>query len=486
MMKTLHSALLKFSLLLFTFAIFNTAQAADPAKGEQIFKTNCTSCHDAKFEGTLIGPNLKGVKARWKDEKKLHAFIKNSQAVINSGDSYAKGLLAQFNGVLMPPQDLTDEQIADVVAYVDAGGTQAAAPAGGPTAGGGGAAYAPVPADDSWLRWIGLGILALLLVIFFLSSKLLKSVFGLNVDKEDGKKAKSTVVQNLNAIIFPIFLILWFGLMIWETMIHTTPEFMRPEAASDTGAEIDRLFDMTLIVTAIVFVLTQVLLFWYAFRYRHKEGKKGYYYPHNNTVEFIWTSIPAVVLAALVLYGFKTWQKATGNPDDNPLTIEAFAKQFDWTFRYPGPDGKLGRTDFLKIDPGANPLGIDFTDPASKDDYIVTELHLPVNRDIYLKLRSQDVTHAAYLVHFRAQMYANPGMDTRMRFKPTITTADMRLKTGNANFNYELACNQLCGAAHFNMRRLVIVEKENEFQNWQKDKKPAFDKVKDQQTTASK
>lgn len=477
MMKTLHSALLKFSLLLFTFAFFHTAQAADPAKGEQIFKTNCTACHDAKFEGTLVGPNLKGVKSRWKDEKKLYAFIKNSQEVIKSGDSYAKGLLAQFNGAIMPPQDLTDEQIGDLLAYVDAGGTQAAAA----PAGGGGATYAPVPADDSWMRWIGLGILGLLLIIFFLSSKLLKNV-GLNVEKEEGVKHRNSGLQKINAIIFPVFFIAWFGLMIWELGIHTTPEYMIPEAASDTGQEIDRLFYMTTIITTIVFVLTQVLLFWYAFRYRHKEGKKGYYYPHNNTVEFIWTSIPAVVLAALVLYGFKTWQKATGNPDDNPLTVEAFAKQFDWTFRYPGPDGKLGRTDFMKIDPGSNPLGIDFTDPASKDDYLVTELHLPVNRDIYIKLRSQDVTHAAYLPHFRAQMYANPGMDTRMRFKPIITTAEMRKKTNNPKFDYELACNQLCGAAHFNMRRVVVIEQENEFQNWQKDKKPAFDKIKSQAT----
>ncbi len=482
-MKTLHSALLKFTLLLFSFATFYTANAADPQKGKDLFITNCSSCHDPKFEGVLIGPNLKGVKSRWKDEKKLYAFIKNSQAVIQSGDSYANGVYKQFNGVLMPPQPVNDEEIGDILAFIDAGVIDG--PPKPPT---GGASYAPVPKDDTWLRWIGLGILALLLLVFFLSSKLLKNVFGLNVrdnSEDDTQKKRGFNVYNINAIIFPIFFVLWFGLMLWETGIHTTPEFMRPEAASDTGVEIDRLFNMTLIVTGIVFVLTQILLFWYAFRYRHKDGKKGYYYPHNNTVEFIWTSIPAVVLAALVLYGFKTWQKATGNPDNNPLTVEAYAKQFDWTFRYPGPDGKLGRTDFMKIDGGSNPLGIDFSDPASHDDYLVTELHLPVNRDIYLKLRSQDVTHAAYLPHFRSQMYANPGMDTRMRFMPTITTAQMRKNIGNPNFNYELACNQLCGAAHWNMRRVVVVEEENEFQNWQKDKKPAFDKVKEQQATAS-
>ena len=488
MMKTLHSALFKFTLIIFAFSFLQTAQAADAAKGKQIFETNCTACH--KLGEVLIGPNLVGVKSRWKDESKLHAFIKNSQAVIAT-DAYAKGLYAKFN-VLMPPQDLSDEQIADVVEYVNGGGTPTTPPGGGGgttvTAGGGGS-YAPVPADDTWMRYLVVGIIILLIIIFMLSSRLMKNVFGLNVDKADhvdDHKKGGFSVQNLNAYIFPIFFIIWFGLMFWELGVHTQPEFLRPEAASDTGQEIDRLFNMTLIVTTIVFVLTQVLLFYYAFRYRHKEGKKGYYYPHNNTIEFIWTSIPAVVLAALVLYGFKTWQKATGNPDNRPITIEAFAKQFDWTYRYPGPDGKLGRTDFMKIDPGSNPLGLDFTDPAAQDDYLATELHLPVNHDIYLKLRSQDVTHAAYLPHFRAQMYANPGMDTRLRFKPIITTAEMRQKINNPEFNYEMACNQLCGAAHFNMRRVVVVENDTEFMNWQKDKKPAYDKVKDQMKTASK
>ncbi|RYD82786.1 MAG: c-type cytochrome [Sphingobacteriales bacterium] len=409
MMKTLHSALFKLSFLLFSFAYFSTAQAADAAKGKQIFETNCTACH--KLGEVLIGPNLTGVKSRWKDEKKLHAFIKNSQAVIQGGDSYAQALYAKFN-VLMPPQDLTDEQIADVVEYVNGGPPPIVDGPGVTPSVAGGGSYSPVPADDTWMRYVGIGIIILLFIIFMLSSRLLKSVFGQNVRPEDeelhGHKKRGLSAHNLNAYIFPIFLIVWFGLMIWESFIHTTPEFMRPEAASDTGQEIDRLFNMTLVVTGIVFVLTQVLLFWYAFRYRHKDGKKAYFYSHNNTVEFVWTAIPAVVLAALVLYGFKTWQKATGNPDNNPITIEAFAKQFDWTFRYPGPDGKLGRTDFMKIDPGSNPLGLDFSDPAAKDDYLATELHLPVNHDIYLKLRSQDVTHAAYLPHFRSQMYANP------------------------------------------------------------------------------
>jgi cytochrome c oxidase subunit 2 len=461
------------SLLIFSSLTFSSF-GQDMANGEKIFKANCTACH--KLGSVLIGPDLTGVKSRWKDEAKLHAFIKNPQAFATT-DPYVKQLVAKANGVVMTPMSLSDQELKDVVAYADAGGGSISADPKKPSS----VSYAPIPQSDGFLRWIGLGILILLVIIFIITSRIMKGLYG----KDDDRGEKETWKwQNINAIIFPIFFLAWMVFTIYEAIDHK--KFYRPEAASDTGAEIDFLFDMTLWITGIVFFVTQILLFWYAWRYRHKEGKKGFYYPHNNTVEFIWTSVPAVVLAGLVLYGFKTWQKAMSSDQKDPLVVEAYAQQFDWTFRYPGPDGKLGKVDFRKIDAGAgNPLGLDWNDPASHDDILVTELHLPLDRDVYMRLRSRDVTHAAYLPHFRMQMYANPGMDNRLpRFKPTITTAKMREITKNPNFNYELACNQLCGAAHYNMRRLVMVDEVPDFQKWLSGQKAAYDNVKKSQTAS--
>lgn len=472
-MKMFQSTFSRISLLLLFILCFSSANAQDMDNGKKIFEANCTACH--KLGEILIGPDLTGVKSRWSAEKDLHAFVKNSQAVIGGGNAYAKKLFDKFN-VVMPPQNLDEKQIADVIAYADAGGTikdPKMPPTGDPIG-----AYSPIPESNNFARYLFYGIVLLLIVIFFMATSLMSRVSKMRAPEVQPKLNYGRV----NAYLFPLFLVLWFGMIIYEIGAHN--KYMLPESASDTGIEIDRLFNITMLVTGIVFVLVQVLLFYYAFRYRHREGKKAYFYSHNNKIEFIWTSIPAVVLAALVLYGFKTWQKATNNPNNNPVTIEIYAYQFAFEFRYPGPDGKLGKVDFLKIDPASNPFGLDFSDPAAKDDYITTELHMPVNKDVYFKLRSRDVTHAAYLPHFRAQMYVQPGLDNRIRFKPIITTAEMRNKVKNPNFNYELACNQLCGASHFNMRRLVVVETQDEYEKWTKTFKPFYESYQANQKTA--
>ncbi len=460
------------------FSLSNSANAAmDMANGEKIFKANCTSCHI--LGGVLVGPNLVGVKDRWKGParmKMLHSFVKNSQTVIKSGDGYAMGLYAKYNAV-MSPQALNDKEIDDVIEYVHTGGGGATA-AVDPKAGGGGVvAYRDIPTEYPINNFLLIGVLVLIGLIFFLANRLLRKRGDHITFTHDDK------VNNLNAYFCIGFLVLFLGGIMYELTLHKG--FYRPEAASDTGVEIDRLILITTGVTSIVFIGCQVMLFYYAFRYRHKEGQKAYHYSHNNRLEFIWTSIPAVVLAGLVLYGFKTWNKATANPDNHPITIECYAYQFAWEFRYPGPDGKLGRVNFMKIDPEKNPFGLDYSDPASHDDFITTELHMPVNENIYLKLRSRDVLHAAYLPHFRAQMYAQPGMDNRIRFVPIITTIQMREKTANPNFNYELACNQLCGASHFNMRRVITVEKMPDYINWTNTYKPYMEKYNPNPATAS-
>jgi len=476
-MKKVQKALPRLLFLLVLLFTFHVSRAADVldggdiAKGKQLFADNCTSCH--KLGEVSIGPDLIGVKSRWADHNKLISWVKNSQTVVKSGDPYATALFEKFNKTIMTPMPFTDAQVKDVLAYVNVGD----APAGGTPKSTG--AYVPVPEEHGFTTFLLIIVIILLLVIISQASAVLKSVGKLH-----NQPFKGVNLQKLNPILFPIFLIVWFVLLYIETR-HDLPKAL-PESASDTGVQIDHLFFMTTIITGFVFIVCQIALFWFAWKYRGKEGKKAYFYPHNNTLEFIWTIIPAIALAAMVTYGFKTWRKATDNPDNHPFTVELFAKQFDWTFRYPGPDGKLGRVDF-RLMTDDNPLGIDWSDPASHDDIIENStLHIPLGQECYFKLRSRDVTHDAYFPHFRAQMYAQPGMDNHIRFTPIISTDEMRVKVNNPNFNYELACNQLCGPSHFNMRRVVVVDTKDEYAKWLATQKPAYTGQTNPKITAMK
>ena len=105
---------------------------------------------------------------------------------------------------------------------------------------------------------------------------------------------------------------------------------------------------------------------------------------------------------------------------------------------------------------------------AGKDDIIADTMHLPVGREVEFVFRSRDVIHSAYMPHFRAQMNTVPGVPTRFKMTPTITTAEMRenLGPGNEDFNYVLLCNKVRGAAHYNMQMVIVVETEEEYNAW--------------------
>ena len=269
-------------------------------------------------------------------------------------------------------------------------------------------------------------------------------------------------------------------------------------AASSHGGDIDSLMWISLIVIFIVQIFTQFLLHYFAYKYRGEKGKKALFYADNNTLEAIWTGIPVIVLAGLIIYGLFTWNEIMNideNDENKPLVIELYAQQFNWKARYAGEDNELGKANVRLIDiDRANILGVDETDPNAKDDVIVTELHLPVNRPVIFKMRSQDVLHSAYMPHFRAQMNCVPGMVTQFSFTPTVTTEDMRAnpdmvkKINNINelrkarkekieeagqdllyeFDYLLLCNKICGKSHYNMQMKIIVETQEEFDNWMK------------------
>jgi len=250
----------------------------------------------------------------------------------------------------------------------------------------------------------------------------------------------------------------------------------------------------SMIIIFTVGIFTQWLLHYFAFVYRGSKEKKALFYAENHRLEFIWTIIPVIVLAALIIYGLFTWSDIMYvDEDEDPLVIELYAYQFDWRARYSGKDNTLGKANVRLIE-GVNQLGVDTSDPNAQDDKVVNELHLPLGRKVLFKMRSQDVLHSAYMPHFRAQMNCVPGMITQFAFTPSMTTDDMRMndevieKVAYINqirtekniellvkgeevlemyeFDYLLLCNKICGSNHFNMQMKIIVDTEEEYNTW--------------------
>jgi cytochrome c oxidase subunit 2 len=232
------------------------------------------------------------------------------------------------------------------------------------------------------------------------------------------------------------------------------------------------MFTLTTVLTLIVFFITQIALFGFLFLYRGSDKRKAYFYPHNNTIEKIWTIIPAIVLTMLVVFGFFTWEKVMNTTEvKGDINIDVTGHQFQWELRYPGKDGKLGATNYTLYS-GLNILGIDFKDPNSFDDLKADTLVLPVNKSIRINIHAQDVIHSLYMPHFRVQLNAVPGLPTFFKFVPTITTAEMRVRTDNPKFEYLLYCNKICGSAHYNMQKVVRVVTQEEYQDWIARQKP--------------
>lgn len=257
-------------------------------------------------------------------------------------------------------------------------------------------------------------------------------------------------------------------------------------SASVHGAEIDGLFNTTLIFTGIVFIATQILLFWYAYKYRGRKGQKAYFFPHNSTLEYVWTAIPAVVMFGLVIQGLLVWNSAMADIEEGEeyIEIEATGEQFKWTIRYPGEDGVLGTKNFRLIT-GTNDLGQDWSDKKNLDDFKPSEIVIPKNKTIRVRITAKDVLHNFYLPHFRVKMDAIPGLPTYFKFKPIETTEEYRQKLKQYDeyqglsdptdpssapkwkaFNYELACAELCGTGHNSMKTIVRVVEEDEYEDW--------------------
>lgn len=286
-----------------------------------------------------------------------------------------------------------------------------------------------------------------------------------DVVKKDKKKGISAW-NNAQGALLILFAIVGFGGFFYFS-ISEYDNYNLP-ITSEHGVVVEDLFWITMYITVAVFVITHLFMVWFAWKYRHNKEKKAHYYPHNNKLEMIWTIVPAIVLAGLIISGLKQWNKITGPAPEGAEVIEVMGYQFAWAYRYPGKDGELGKSDFRKID-AVNSMGIDLQDLKSHDDFTPTQLVLPKGKPVLLKIRGRDVIHSVYNPHFRLQMNAVPGMPTQFWFVPTVSTAEMRERFDNPDFNYELVCNKICGKSHYGMKGIITVLEQDEYDTWYKE-----------------
>lgn len=409
--------------------------------------------------------------------------------------------------------------------------------------------------------------------------------------KEEEISAADT---RLNGNLWIAFMLAFYVSFVWLIIRYGD---CNPPAASAHGDSYDTLMNFNLYIITAVFFLVNTFLFVFANKYRQEPNRKARFYAHDNRLELVWTIIPSIVLAVIIIYGLRTWNEMTGDASEDALRVEVYSKQFDWTARYAGADGEFGLANYNLITP-TNPLGIVTADgvadalaeietqiealeselaherghllaqieeveaelhaeehhghghgdhvdhgdhaehgddhhgmsaerkamlearlhelehmlesenvvvlseaaqeakedkvhrlkrhrqrimevkpfdyeggvaawEAGADDKIMKgEFHLPVGREVEFVFRSRDVIHSAYMPHFRTQMNTVPGVPTRFKMTPTITTDSMRTVLNDPDFDYILLCNKVCGAAHFNMQMKVVVESEEQYNAW--------------------
>jgi cytochrome c oxidase subunit 2 len=235
-----------------------------------------------------------------------------------------------------------------------------------------------------------------------------------------------------------------------------------PPVASAHGLLIDRLFYNTLWITGGIFVLVHAFLGYLVWRHGARGDQRAAHWHEHRRLELTYTLVPAVGLAVMVSMSGVVWSTIHRAAPPDAMVVEVRGEQFTWQFRYPGPDGRFGRTDPKLIDLRRNPWGLDRADPAAADDIVTRDLHLVVDRPVRLRVRARDVIHSFFVPEFRVKQDAVPGMTVETWFTPT--------KTGV----YEIACAELCGVGHYVMRGRVVVEGQDAFAAWLSQQKPAL------------
>jgi cytochrome c oxidase subunit 2 len=365
---------------------------------------------------------------------------------------------------------------------------------------------------------LGIVAIAQLVRIYELSSGL----------RAEGEHETNSRDNQMNARMFLIFMAVLYIGFIWLMLTYGWTG--RGEAASIHGLETDNLLNINFLLIIAVFFLTNTLLFVFAYKYIRKPGVKAYYFPHDNKLEMIWTVIPAIVLAVIIILGLRSWNKITDVAKKDSINIELFSKQFDWTARYSGEDNTLGKFDY-KLTTDNNELALMTTntidsainqmengisginalesklnnrklifvpeerekmvvdlerktrlirilqqmrghhnskiDAFAWDDIIQKDtLFLCADQEYEMTFRAKDVLHSAYFPQFRVQMNTVPGLTTRFKFTPNITTKDMRKKMKDEKYNFVLMCNKICGSAHYKMKMIVVVLGKQEYKTW--------------------
>lgn len=323
---------------------------------------------------------------------------------------------------------------------------------------------------------VALAIVFIVLTILVISKTqtLLKGVKGQTEENEDGVDS----ANNINAIGLFIFWILSIIGMVWS-FLYAKKDFLMafgdiPSASSVHGKETDFWFWFGMAVVTASFVIVNSVLFYFPLKYRYNKNRKAHFYPHNNTLEIVWTLIPAVIMAGLVFTGLRVWNKVMSDAPKDAEIVEIMGKQFGWQVRYGGVENnKLGNYNYKLIDDAAgNEFGIDFTDENSFDDFTnSSELHIPKGKPVLLKIRARDVLHSVFIPHMRVKMDAVPGMPTKFWFIADKSTADMQAELGNPNFKYEIACTEVCGRSHFAMKLILVVDEPADYEKWKKEQK---------------
>ena len=372
-------------------------------------------------------------------------------------------------------------------------------------------------------------LILLVIILAVIAIAQLTKVYELSRSLRKNKEEEISAADNkLNANLMLVWMFLFF---VGTVFLYVRYGDYLPVAASEHGVDVDKLMNVNIWMVTVSFFIVNFFLFYFAWKYQFKKGRKAKFFAHDNRLEMLWTLVPGVLLAFVIVYGLITWNKITGPASADAIQIELYSRQFDWTARYPGENKTFGTASYNLIST-SNPLGLVTKDgirakmdeldaqienvehqlaenklmPLMPESYVATledkvsrlkrhkqriadidensvngistwesgfddrlvkgEMHIPVNKEIEFIFRSQDVIHSAFMPHFRSQMNSVPGVATRMKMTPTVTTAEMRKITGNDAFNYILLCNKVCGAAHFNMQMKIVVESETDYNAW--------------------
>jgi cytochrome c oxidase subunit II len=372
-------------------------------------------------------------------------------------------------------------------------------------------------------------LIILVIVLAIIAIVQLTKVYEFTRSLRRTKEDETTTADNkMNANLMLLWMFLFF---LGTIVLYVRYGDYLPESASEHGKDVDWLMSVNIWMITIMFFIMNAMLFLVSWKFYYRKDRRAKFIAHDNRLEMVWTLIPGVAMAFIIVFGLITWNKITGKASDDALVIEVYSKQFDWTVRYPGDNGTFGAANYNLISTD-NAMGLvtkekvqqkldsldmwisgaqytletdtfhlmplstvemlqdkiyrwkrhkqrildipetttatglsDWT--AGTDDRIAKgEMHLPLGHEVEFVFRSQDVIHSAYMPHFRAQMNTVPGVPTRFKMTPTITTQQMREKLGDPDFDYILLCNKICGAAHFNMQMKIVVESPEDYAKW--------------------